>query len=113
MATSQTDAAGGIIQAIEQLAGRFNSIEKAVTEMAKAIGHLAVMEERQLNDRKAVERAFHELAEQNKQLAVLKEQIAVMREQQVLNKQTNGWVERALWAAAVFGVMAFFKLGEK
>ena len=85
--------------AIEMLVHKVSRLEEAIGKMAESVNRLAIMEERQLADRQAVERAFGEI----EKLRV----IANDHEKQLtLNARTSIWVERAVWAAAAAAVLA-------
>lgn len=96
-------AVAGIVQAIELLSHKFQKLETAVEKMAEAVSRLAVMEERQLADRQAVERAFKELEAQRKRIDDLEKQL-------ILSARTTVWFERALWGVAVVGMIAITKV---
>lgn len=98
-------AVAGIVQAIEMLSHKFQKLESAVEKMAEAVARLAVMEERQLADRQAVDRAFKELETQRKRIEELEKQA-------LLNTRTTVWFERAIWGAVVVGVFAVTKVKE-
>jgi len=95
-----------IVTALNSLSGGFHRLEQVVDKMAESINRLAIMEERQLADRQAVERAFNEIAELKKQLATTREKIVDTEKQLLLHGRTNVWVERAVWAAACAAVLA-------
>lgn len=88
-----------IDETLPKLVYQITELEKAVTNMAASVNRLAVMEERQMADRQAVERAFKEIAEIKKQQVEHERQI-------LLNGRTSVWVERAVWAAACGAVLA-------
>jgi uncharacterized protein YbaP (TraB family) len=92
-------SAAGIVHGLEALSHGFKRLEAVVDKMADSVNRLAVMEERQLADRQAVERAFKEIAE-------LKQQVAANEKQILLQSRTSVWVERAVWAAACGAVIA-------
>lgn len=100
---NQEIAVAGIVQAIEMLSHKFQKLESAVEKMAEAVAKLAVMEERQLADRQAVDRAFKELEVQRKRIDDLEKQI-------ILSARTTVWFERALWGVAVVGILAITKV---
>jgi Na+(H+)/acetate symporter ActP len=84
---------------IEMIVHQLSLLEAAVTKMAESVSRLAIMEERQMADRQAVERAFKEIADIKKQQAEHEKMI-------ILNARTSAWVERAVWAAACAAVLA-------
>lgn len=94
----------GIVHALESLSHGFKRLETVVDKMADSVNRLAVMEERQLSDRQAVERAFAEIE-------TLKKQVIANEKQLILSARTNVWVERAVWGAAVASVLLVAKGG--
>ena len=97
--TPTKECAGCNQQAIELLVHKLARVEAAVEKMADSINRLAIMEERQMADRQALERAFSEIAK-------LKESSVAQEKQIILNHRTSVWVERAVWAAACAAVLA-------
>jgi len=91
--------AAGIVHGLESLSHGFKRLETVVDKMADSINRLAVMEERQMADRQAVERAFGEIE-------TLKKQVINNEKQLLLQSRTSQWVERAIWAAACGAVLA-------
>jgi hypothetical protein len=85
--------------AIEMLVHKVSRLEEAIGKMADSVNRLAIMEERQMADRAAVERAFTEISK-------LKEMTMEHEKQIMLNARTSIWVERAVWAAACAAVLA-------
>jgi hypothetical protein len=85
--------------AIEMLVHKVSRLEEAIGKMAESVNRLAIMEERQMADRQAVERAFTEI----KRL----QEITVEHEKQIiLSARATVWVERGVWAAAAAAVLA-------
>ena len=93
-----------------------SEMKDAMREMAAAIDRLAVIEERQNQDRAALERAFGAISDMNKKrdqttarvMEVVEKIEARMRAlemAQPLQSRTAEWVEKAIFAAAAAAVM--------
>lgn len=97
---------------IETIAVQMNRLHDDVGEMksvlrdlTNAITKLAVVEERQLQTTKCIERIYKALDEMNDRLTSLEQQAP-------LNKQTSSWVERLfVGGITVLMVIILHKLG--
>lgn len=97
---------------IETIAAQMNRLHDDVGEMkgvlrdlTSAITKLAVVEERQLQTAKCVERIYRSLDEINSRLTALEQQAP-------LSKQTNSWAERFITGAmAILVVILLHKMG--
>lgn len=65
-------------------------IKSSLKEMAIALGKLAIVEERQMQDRSSMDRIFKELVTHEARLKIL--ELA-----QPLQKQTTDWFSRIVW----------------
>lgn len=76
------------------------TLKTLAADVSTLVSRLAVIEERQGNDRKAITRAFEELADCRKRISDLEAS-------QPLQKQSSEWVQKAVWAgiAALLGVV--------
>jgi hypothetical protein len=92
-------SAAGIVHGLEALSHGFKRLEAVVDKMADSVNRLAVMEERQLADRQAVDRAFAEIESIKKRVITAELQLS-------LQARSSVWVERAVWAAACGAVIA-------
>lgn len=101
---------------IQQIREGVTEMKDAMREMAAAINRLAVIEERQNQDRAALERAFNAISDVNKKhdytttrvMEIVEKIEARMRAvemAQPLQNKTAEWVERAVLAAAAAAVM--------
>lgn len=84
----------GIEVKLDLLHGDVQDMKSVLKELTAAISRLAVVESDQGHIRAAQERGF-------KVLEKLEQRIAALEAVAVTSKQTNTWVEKALWAAAV------------
>ena len=108
---------------IELIAHKVTKMESSIEKLAEAITKLAVIEERQMADRVALERAFQAIQKTDersmeameKLMAKLEKdegRIDVLEQAAPVNAQTSQWVQQALWgAASVACVVALSKLG--
>jgi len=91
-------------------------MKDAMREMAAAINRLAVIEERQNQDRAALERAFNAIADVDKKhdhtttrvmeiIEKIEARTRALEMAQPLQNKTAEWVEKALFAAAAAAVM--------
>ena len=84
---------------IETLIHKVSRLEDAIGKMAESVNRLAIMEERQMADRQAVERAFAEIAKL--------QAVTVEHEKQIIiSARASVWVERGVWTAAAAAVLA-------
>jgi hypothetical protein len=95
-------ATSGISVKLDLLHADVGDMKEAIKTLATAINRLAVVEERLGNTSQALERAFVALEKVEARLAAL-EQTAVT------SKQTNAWVDKALWALAAAAAMYIAK----
>lgn len=91
-------------------------MKDAMREMAAAINRLAVIEERQNQDRAALERAFNAISDVNKKhdhtttrvmeiVEKIEARMRALEMAQPLQNKTAEWVEKAIFAAAAATVM--------
>ena len=112
-----------ISTAITQMAGQIQALTRDMGEMrdamkdvAKAMNRLALAEERIAQVNEALGRAFKQIDAVNDKLAKFDPELSgrVMKLElnQPLQKQTQTWVQNAVWAAVVLvGMFAAKKLG--
>lgn len=89
----------GCNAAIELLVHKVSRLEEAIGKMAEGFNRLLIMEERQMADRQAVDRAFIEIAK-------LQASVVEHEKQIILSARASVWVERGVWAAAASAVLA-------
>lgn len=82
---------------VETMHEEFGEVRAVLREMADTLGRLALIEERQAQTGRSMERAFVLLEKMELRVAALEAQAPATR-------QTNDWVGRAVWAAAAAGV---------
>ena len=91
-------------------------MKDAMREMAAAINRLAVIEERQNQDRAALERAFNAISDVNKKhdqtttrvmeiVEKIEGRMRALELAQPLQNKTAEWIEKAIFAAAAAAVM--------
>lgn len=91
-------------------------MKDAMREMAAAINRLAVIEERQNQDRAALERAFNAISDVSKKhdhtttrvmeiVEKIEARMRALEMAQPLQNKTAEWVEKAIFAAAAATVM--------
>lgn len=112
-----------ISTAITQMAGQIQALTRDMSEMrdamkdvAKAMNRLALAEERIAQVNEALGRAFKQLDAVNDRLSkvdpTLAERVLKLEVAQPLAKQTQTWVQNAVWAAVVLvGMFAAKKVG--
>jgi len=80
-------------------------LKDAMKEMAKAMERLARLEERDIERRSSIDRAFSEITK-------LEARVVALEQQAPASNRTNAWIDKFLWA--VLGVCGMFiakKLG--
>ena len=91
-------------------------MKDAMREMAAAVNRLAVIEERQNQDRAALERAFNAISDVNKKhdqtttrvmeiVEKIEGRMRALELAQPLQNKTAEWIEKAIFAAAAAAVM--------
>lgn len=99
---------------IEMIAHKLGKVEHSVDKMAEAVTKLAVIEERQITDRQALERAFMAIQKTDERCSAMFEKcveklektehrVDALEQIAPASIQTNEWVTRVLWAAAALG----------
>jgi prefoldin subunit 5 len=108
---------------IKLIAQKVEKVESSVDKLTEAITKLAVIDERQINDRQTLERAFLAIQKSDERwLAMFKEshdsmnrletRIDSLEKQEPEMIQVIKWVKTALWSAAAFAVyVVIAKLG--
>ena len=108
---------------IKLIAQKVEKVESSVDKLTEAITKLAVIDERQINDRQTLERAFLAIQKSDERwLAMFKEshdsmnrletRIDSLEKQEPEMLQVIKWVKTALWSAAAFAVyVVIAKLG--
>lgn len=112
-----------IHQALTQLTGQVQTLNRdmgeirdAMKDVAKAMNRLALAEERIAQVNEALGRAFKQLDAVNDRLSkfdpTLGERVLKLEVAQPLAKQTQTWMQNAVWAAVVLiGMYAAKKVG--
>ena len=108
---------------IKLIAQKVEKVESSVDKLTEAITKLAVIDERQINDRQTLERAFLAIQKSDERwLAMFKEshdsmnrlenRVDSLERQEPEMLQVIKWVKTALWSAAAFAVyVVIAKLG--
>jgi hypothetical protein len=102
---------------IELIAHKMERVEESVGKMAEAVTKLAVIEERQVSDRAALERAFIAIQKTDERCSAMFEKCVAKLEktdsrvdalevEAPESKQTSEWVKGAIYGAA--GLAAMF-----
>lgn len=102
---------------IEMIAHKLGRVEESVDKMADAVTKLAVIEERQVSDRQALERAFMAIQKTDERCSAMFEKcveklektdgrVDALEAAAPESKQTSEWVKGALYGAA--GLAAMF-----
>jgi DNA repair ATPase RecN len=115
-APNETARVERLVHHIQRISDGVGEMKAAMREMAAAINRLAVIEERQNQDRVALERAFSAISDLSK-----KHDQAITRTMEIVDKidgrmralemaqpmqsKVAEWVEKALFAAAAAAVM--------
>ncbi len=87
---------------LDALQENVSEIKDSIKTLTAAIVRLAVVEERLGNNSQALERAFANIEK-------VGQRVMDLEAQAVQSKQTNGWVEKGLWAAAAAACMYIAK----
>lgn len=86
-----------------------NGIKTVLKELTVAVNRLAVVEERQSQASAALERAFVALEKVELRISIVERRVSDLEKQGVTTKQTNIWVERAVWSCVVVLAMLIGK----
>jgi ElaB/YqjD/DUF883 family membrane-anchored ribosome-binding protein len=92
----------GAYPRLDSLAEDLREVKSTLKELTAAVNRLAVIEERQVTDRAALDRAFSSIKDHEGRLKVLETS-------NVANKQTNAWVHQAVWACVAVVAMVLAK----
>lgn len=111
-----TAALSQLTSQVQTLNRDMSEIRDAMKDVAKAMNRLALAEERIAQVNEALGRAFKQLDAVNDRLAkfdpTLSDRVLKLEVAQPLAKQTQTWVQNAVWAAAVLvGMFAAKKVG--
>lgn len=115
-ASNETVRIERLVHHIQRIRDGVAEMKDAMREMAAAINRLAVIEERQNQDRAALERAFNAISDVAKKhdhtttrvmeaVEKVDGRLRALEMAQPLQSKTAEWVEKAIFAAAAAAVM--------
>lgn len=92
---------------VDGLSRRLDEQSGLLRELTSAVTRLAVIEERQANDRAAMDRAFQEIRETQADIAEVSSRVKTLEIAHPANKATASVVQKVTWlvVAAVIGAL--------
>lgn len=94
-----------LAQRVNDLHEGFSEVRATLKEVADALMILARIDERQGQANAAIDRAFKSIEKTDGRIDELTKRVAVLEQQQPLQKQVNLWFLSGVWAAAGLSVM--------